>query len=89
MTNHRPAPHDAAWLEDSASRAEAAAYLKLNPRTLCRWERLEVGPPVVRLSRNDARYPWAGLRAFLAASLKMAPGLREAAIKAGLPVDEV
>lgn len=53
---------------ENATRAEAAAFLRVTLRTLRDWERRRIGPPVVRLSPRRAIYPWAGLRVFLATS---------------------
>lgn len=51
--------------EDNATRPEAAKFLRVTPRTLAKWERLKVGPPMVRVSKRVALYPWECLRAFV------------------------
>ncbi len=50
-------------LADYLSRAEAAKQIKRTERTLQRWERQRVGPPVTRLGnqvlyRKDALLAW-------------------------------
>lgn len=43
---------DQTLLADYVKRAELAAQLRKDPRTLERWERQRVGPPVTRIGRE-------------------------------------
>lgn len=75
-------------LNDNATRAEAAAYLRVSQDTLQKWEHKGIGPALVRVSPRKALYPWAGLREFLAVSLKMAAAARECMAQGGEALPE-
>lgn len=51
--------------DEYLTRTEAAAVLRVQPRTLADWERTGRGPPAVRISRAVALYSRRGLTAFL------------------------
>ena len=70
--------------EENATRAEAAAFLRVKPQTLRNWEARKIGPPVVRVSSRKALYPWIGLRAFMAIETLIPLDVLKAALVASL-----
>ena len=71
---------NAPTIHDHATRAEAAAYLRVSEAQLRKWEAEGIGPKVLRISPRKALYSWNGLRLFLADGLSaVADGLKKRA----------
>jgi hypothetical protein len=51
--------------DEYARRNEAAAYLRVNKKTLERWQAAGIGPPITKIGRT-VYYRWETLRAWVA-----------------------